>query len=168
MKNEKKFILCIILLSVFGATMYSVTAAGPSFGEIISSPSSPVALSTITFSIELSNDIPSEVRITVEECNGNTGICYPDIQNLSMSLVSEGKYEADVTLKHADATYLTCQVVAKTNDTWTSSTKTTINLSENTNGDTNGDSDSNTPGFEAILLLIAIGLIAFLIGRKRI
>ena len=168
MKNEKKIILCVILTSVFGASLCSAAAADLTFGEIAASPSSPAALSTVTFSIEISGDTPSDVRVTVEECNENTGICYPDIQNISMSLDTDGKYKADVTLKHSDATYITCKVLAKTDGTWTSSPDKKINLSEDTNGDTNGDGNNNTPGFEVMLLLIAIGALILLIGRKRI
>ena len=168
MKNEKKLILCVILTSIFGASLASAAAADLTFGEIAASPSSPAALSTVTFSIDISGAAPSEVKVTVEECNGDTGICYPDIQNISMSLGTDGNYEADVTLKHSDATYITCQVVAKTDGNWTSSSKKTVNLSESSNGDTNGDGNNNTPGFEVMLLLIAIGALILLIGRKRI
>jgi hypothetical protein len=168
MKNEKKLILCVIITSIFGASLSSAAAADLTFGNITASPSSPAALSTVTFSIDISGGTPSEVKVTVEECNENTGICYPDVQNISMSLGTDGKYEADVTLKHNDATYITCQVVAKTNDTWISSSDKKILLSEDTNGDTNGDGNNNTPGFEVMLLLVAIGALILFIGRKRI
>lgn len=167
MKNQKKFILIAIMLSVFGAAVCSAGTAGVTFGNINISPSSPAALSTITISIEISDETPSEVRVTVEECNGHTGVCYPDIQNVSLSLLSAGNYETDVTLKHADATYITCQVVAKISGTWESSARKNFTLSENTNGNTDGNGDNNTPGFEVILFVIAVGVSLIVIGRKR-
>ena len=168
MKNQKKFIFIAIVLSVFGAATCSAGTTGASFGNINVSPSSPAALSTITISIDISDETPSEVRVTVEECNGHTGVCYPDLQNVSMSLVSAGNYETDITLKHADATYITCQVVAKISGTWESSTKKNVTLSENTNGNTNGNDDNKTPGFEVILFVIAVGVSLIVIGRKRV
>jgi hypothetical protein len=166
MKNEKKLIMFAVVICVFGATAGSALAAGPTFGGITVSPTSPTALSTVTLSVILSGDTPSEVRVIVEECNGRTGICYPDIQNVSMSLFSAGNYKANVTLKHADATYITCQVVAKTSGTWTSSLKENVNLSENTNG--NDGNDDKTPGFEVVLFIIAIGVSLIVLARKRV
>jgi hypothetical protein len=170
MKIERKFVLLVVIISVLGATFVSAATAGPTFGEITLSPAAPTALSTVTLSVILGGDTPSDVRVTVEECNGRTGICYPDIQNVSMSLFSAGNYKTNVTLKHADATYITCQVVAKTSGTWTSSPKKNVNLSENTNGNHNGNNgnDDKTPGFEVVLFIIAIGLSLIVLGRKRV
>ncbi len=168
MKNEKKFILFVVAIGLFGATICSAAETAPIFGEINASPASPTALSTVTLSVTISGVTPSEVRVTVEECNGQTGICYPDIQNVSMSL-DDGAYKADVTLKHADATYITCKTLAKTDGTWTASEEKRIDLSENTNGNTNGDGDNGggTPGFELLGVLVAVGVLLIIIGRKR-
>jgi hypothetical protein len=166
MKIKNKFVLLVVVMSVLGATFVSAATAGPTFGEITLSPTAPTALSTVTLSVILSGDAPSEVRVTVEECNGRTGICYPDIQNVSMSLFSAGNYKTNVTLKHADATYITCQVVAKTSGTWTSSPKKNVNLSEDTNGN-DGNDDKKTPGFEVVLFIIAIGVSLIVLARKR-
>jgi hypothetical protein len=166
MKIERKFVLLVVVMSVLGATFVSAATAGPTFGGITVSPTSPTALSTVTLSVILSGDTPSEVRVTVEECNGRTGICYPDIQNVTMSLFNAGNYKTNVTLKHADATYITCHVVAKTSGTWTSSPEKKINLSENTNG--NDGNDDKTPGFEVVLFIIAIGVSLIVLARKRV
>lgn len=167
MKNEKKFILFVVAIGLFGATICSAAEAAPTFGEINASPSSPAALSTVTLSITISGVTPSEVRVTVEECNGRTGICYPDIQNVSMSL-DDGAYKADVTLKHADATYITCKVLANADNAWKASEEKKIDLSEDTNGDTNGDGENGgTPGFEVLGVLVALGLLLVVIRRKR-
>jgi PGF-CTERM protein len=132
------------------------------------SPSSPAALSTVALSITISGAAPAEVRVTVEECNGRTGICYPDIQNVSMSL-DDGAYKAAVTLKHADATYITCKVLANADGSWKASEEKKIDLSENTNGDTNGDGENGngTPGFEVLGVLVALGVLLVVIRRKR-
>lgn len=170
MKNEKKVILLFVIISVFGVTISSAAETAPTFGEINVSPSSPTALSTVTLSIKISSVTPSEVRVTIEECNGRTGVCYPDIHNVTMVLDNDGDYKADVTLKHADATYITCKVLAKTEGTWTISEEKRVDLSENTNGNTNGDGDNGggIPGFEVLGLFVGLGVLLILIGRKRV
>ncbi|MCX6670677.1 MAG: hypothetical protein NTX92_01990 [Euryarchaeota archaeon] len=165
MKNERKFIPIIVVISIVGAIAGSVLAAGSTFGTITVSPSEPAALSTVTISVPISGETPSDVRVTVEECNGKTGVCYPDIQNVSMPLISSGIYRTDVTLKHADATYITCQVVAKISGTWEPSVKKNVNLSVNSNG--NNGNDNNIPGFGVIVLVIAIGVSLIVMSRKR-
>ena len=75
-------------------------------------------------------------------------------------------FRFNVTLKHADATYITCHVVAKTSGTWTSSPEKKINLSDNTNG--NDGNDDKTPGFEVVLFIIAIGVSLIVLARKRV
>ena len=109
-------------------------------------------------------DVPSEVRVTVEECNRNTGVCYPDKQNVTMALVSSSIYRTDVTLKHSDATYITINVVAKINGVWQQSAGKEVNLSA-ANGN-NGD-DNGIPGFEAVVFVLAISMSFILISRKR-
>jgi len=170
MKNERKCMLLVVIMSIFVATLCSSVEADLTFGEISISPLSPPAQSTVKLSIPLSGDTPSEVRVTVEECDGRTGICFSDIQNVSMSLISMGNYQTSVTLRHASATYINCTIVAKMNNTWIHSPKWKIvNLSEDSNGNTNGNGngDNGIPGFELVLVVIAIGVSLMVIRRKR-
>jgi hypothetical protein len=166
MKNERKFILTIVVVSILGATAVIATGTGLPIGTITVSPSAPAALSTVTISVPISGEAPSEVRVSVEECNGNTGVCYPDIQNVSMPLASSSIYRTDVTLKHSDATYITIKVVAKINGVWQESSQKKVNLSVTPDGN-NGD-DNGTPGFELVVFVIAIGISLILIHRKRV
>jgi PGF-CTERM protein len=167
MKNKIKFLLSVAMLSVFGATICLAAVAGPTFGEIISSPAQPAPLSTVTLSITLSGETPSEVKIWVQECNERTGVCYPDTQNVTMSLDSAGTYKTEITLTHADATYIDCQVWAKTDGIWSSSAKKKITFSENANG-SGGNGENQTPGFEAIVAMIALIASAIIVRRKRV
>lgn len=165
MKNERTFMPIIVIISIVGTIAGSVVAAAVTFGVITVTPSEPAALSTVSISVPINGEAPSEVRVTVEECNGKTGVCYPDIQNVSMPLISSSIYRTDVTLKHSDATYITCKIVAKIGGVWQESSTKRVNLSENTNGN-NGD-DKKTPGFEIVVFVIAIGISLIVIGRKR-
>jgi hypothetical protein len=119
----------------------------------------------VTISVPISGEAPSEVRVTVEECNGKTGVCYPDIQNVSMPLISSSIYRTDVTLKHSDATYITCKIVAKIGGVWQQSSDKRVNLSANTDGNNDG---KKTPGFEVVVFAIAIGVSLIVIRRKRV
>ena len=165
MKNEQKFILTLVVVSILGATAVSATGADLPIGTITVSPSAPTALSTITISVPISSETPTEVRVNVEECNGNTGICYPDIQNVTMPLASSTIYRTDVTLKHSDATYLTVWVVTETNGVWQESADKRVNLSVSPNG--NDGDDNGIPGFEFVVVALAIGVCVALISRKR-
>lgn len=156
--------LVAMIMCISGTVLCSAVEAQVTFGDISVSPSSPAPQSTITLSLSMSGDTPSEVRVRVEECNGNTGVCFADVQNASMSLVSTGNYQASVTLKHADATYINCTVLAKVNGNWVSSAKwKRVDLSETPDG----PGDNGTPGFELVVVLVAVGLSFILIRRMR-
>ncbi len=156
--------LFVMIVCMSGAALCSAVEAEVLFGDISISPSSPAPQSTITLSISLSGDEPSEVRVRVEECNGNSGICFADVQNVSMSLVSTGSYQTSVTLKHSDATYINCTVLAKVDGNWVLSAKwKRVDLSEIPDG----AGGNGTPGFELVVLLVAVGLSFILIRRKR-
>jgi hypothetical protein len=166
MKNQRTFILTLVVVSILGATAVLAAGTGLPIGTITVSPSAPAALSTVTISVTISGEAPSEVRVNVEECNGNTGICYPDIQNVSMPLASSSIYRTDVTLKHSDATYITITVVAKINNAWQESSQKKVNLSGTQDGNNGGD--KGTPGFELVIFVAAIGVSLILINRKRV
>jgi len=170
MKNERKFMLFVVMMSIVGATLCSAVEADLTFGEISVTPLLPAPQSAITLSIPISGDTPSQVQVIVEECNGRTGICFYDVQNVSVPLISMGNYQTSVTLRHAEATYINCTVLAKMNDTWIHSPEwKVINLTENSNGNTNGNGngDNGIPGFELVLVIIAIGISFIVVGRKR-
>ena len=84
MMNGKKCMLFAMIVCIGAVVLCSAVEAQILFGDISVSPSSPAPQSTITLSISLSGDAPSEVRVRVEECNGNSGICFADVQNVSI------------------------------------------------------------------------------------
>lgn len=158
------FVIFIINISIVS----TVNAAVLDIGEITSNPANPAPESTATFSVDIGGETPSEVWLIVEECNGNTGFCYTDIQNVSMNEVV-GLYQINVTLKHAGATYITCKVLAKSDGSWLNSSKK-IDLSEEPDGtqNGNGDTDKKTPGFELLPFLLVVALGMLLLRRKRL
>ncbi len=167
MRRTIKIIFFMMLVtSLFVAN--SVNAADPT---ITVDPDPPVAESTVTFTAELDDEGIIDVWLKVQECNANTGICFPDsLQNISMS-EQDGKYIVSATLGHDDATYIQYTINVETSTGWIEYLKDTkINLSEkpNGNGTTNGGGDDNgTPGFEIITLLFAVLVGVSLYKRKR-
>ena len=157
--------------TIVGASC-SITASELTFKQINITPQIPLPQSTITISIMISGGTPSDVRVNVEECNGRTGICFSDIQNVTMSPTTEGSYQTNVILKHADATYFNCTFAAQINGTWIQAPIwKVVNLTDETNGNTNGNgnNDNNkTPGFEMVLILLSIGIALIAIKRKRV
>ena len=171
MRNERKIIVfATVVVIVFLVANFGV-AAGPTIGEITLSPPKPTPQSTVTFSVNISDDSPSEVWLIVKECNATLGVCYPEIQNVSMGKFETGRYETNISLKYDGATYITYWVSAKKNDgSWTDSPKTDLDLSEKPSGGDHSGNGNNrkTPGFELVLFVVAVGLGVLLLGRKRL
>ncbi len=168
MKNKRKIIVFVALAVMFFFGTSIGAAVAPTIGEITSDPTNPTPKSTATFSVDIGVETPSEVWLIVEECNGNTGVCYTDVQNVSMNELA-GLYQTSVTLRHDDATYITCKVLAKSDGSWLNSSKK-IDLSEEPDGtqNGNGDTDNKTPGFELVPFLLAVALGMLLFKRKRL
>lgn len=166
MKNKVKTIMLgILLIGLIGTTVRAAVPATQTFGAIIVQPTAPEPQTTITITVAVNGGTPEEVRMRIEECNGNTGICYQDVQNVSMTPTIDNSYTVQVLLKHADATYISCQALLKNNNIWSLSAIRKVNLTVSGNG-TDGDG-KKTPGFELVILLGAIAVSVILIGRKR-
>jgi hypothetical protein len=127
--------------------------------DITLNPTNPAPLDTITFSISLVGDLHFNGSLMVEECNFNTGIFYA-VQNISLAGNSL-EPAINVTLMHADATYISYWVSIKNesdNGTWTDYDAKRLNLTINNNG--GGD-----VGKSILLLVILIILVTcFVIG----
>jgi hypothetical protein len=133
-------------------------------------PEKPEVKSTVKFTAVLDDDAIS-VWITVQECDANTGICFPDsIQNLSMVEQIDGSYEASATLTRGDATYIQYTLLVETASGWNEYlAKTKVNLAEKPNGDGNGNGDNGngSPGFTVLIVVLAVIIIITVYYRKR-
>jgi len=168
-ERQMTFIL-VVVLSLLGTSIASAAKAEPVIGVPILIPNNPVALSTITFSVDVTGDDITFVKIICQECNGHTGICHPT-QNITMTKVSDITYEQDVALKYSDATYITYWVGVQYGSIWKNNTGVKLNLSIHQPPDdnqTNGSGDNKkTPGFELAVVVAAIAISMILVGRKR-
>jgi hypothetical protein len=133
-------------------------------------PSSPTPESTITFTATVKDENTTDVRLVLQECDGNTGICFTK-ENISMNSVDINTYEIMFTLEHSEATYIQYSLVVNSNEGWkTYLDKTKFNLSEKQNGDNGKDNtnkDNDTPGFEYIGVFISVIFILFILNKRK-
>lgn len=124
--------------------------------------------STLTFHVELPQENAINAYIWIQECNGNTGLCYKD-QNITMTETSEDVYEATFNLQNDDATYFQYTIEVEKADGWQNYfEETKVNLAETTNTDSDGDdTGSDTPGFELGALFISVMFISLILYRRK-
>ncbi|KYK32381.1 MAG: hypothetical protein AYK22_09255 [Thermoplasmatales archaeon SG8-52-3] len=152
------YLLCLFL---FLSIINIVTAADPTVGEIKLTPTKPTPQSDVTVSSDISGSDVSKVRLIINECNKQKGICLAS-RNITMNKKSGNTFETTVTLQWEDATSITYHISLESYGKWIEYDEYTTLLS--TTGSSN---DSNgSPGFEIIVFLIAI--IGFVIYVRKI
>ena len=163
MKNKfSRFIIIHLLcLFLFLSIINIVTAADPTVGDIKLTPTKPTPQSDVTVSSDISGGDVSKVRLIINECNKQKGICLAS-RNITMSKKSGNTYEATVTLQWEDATSITYHISLESNGKWIEYDEYTTILS--TTGASNGSNGS--PGFEIIVFLIA--MIGFVMYVRKI
>ncbi len=162
MKHQKSILFITITLIVLSHMSLSLASAQPT---ITLNPEQPYPQSTVTFTAEVADIEVTNIYIVVQECNGKTGICYPDEQNSTMTQKSANTYDTTITLKHDDATYIQYTLHVENNGVWTKYldlTKVTLSEKPSNNG-----GSSNTPGFELIIFACSIMFISLILYKRR-
>ena len=161
--NRKILITMCVMISIF---MSSATVLAEIDATIDIDPEIPKRKDTISFTADITTDETIQtVTLKVQECN--VQVCFsPDI--VTMDKIGD-TYTGEVTLSRSDTIYIQYWLEIET-DMQTNETeiiKVDLDTSS-TNGDTNRDSDSNgSPGFELIIVIIAIFIGVVLLNRKR-
>ena len=164
MKSKKERILYAAAILLLLSNMSLVIASAQPTVSL--DPEAPYPQSSVTFTANIADVEASNVYIVVQECNGASGICYPDEQNVSMTQKTADTYEATVTLKHSDATYIQYTLVTEYNGGWTKYLELTkVDLAEKPSD--NGDSSNGTPGFEFVSFAFAIMFISLILYRRN-
>ena len=126
----------VILCALFCATAtVPATVSSTIVEDITLNPTNPTPLDTITFSISLIGDLHFNGSLIVQECDFKTGICY-NVQNISLPGNSL-EHVINVTLTHADATYISYWVSIKNESdagVWIDYDAKKINLTINNKG----------------------------------
>ncbi len=161
MKNKNRWVLTTYFLCIlmFFSIIEIVPAANPIVGDIKLIPTNPAPKSDITFSTDISGGSFTSVRLIINECNKETGICYAP-RNISMSKKSSDTYETKITLQWDEVNSITYHIKLESDGKWIDYEEHTTILSTNS-GSTNG-----SPGFETIVFLIAI--IGFVLYFRKI
>lgn len=163
-KQNKRVMYATLLLLVVSSFTMMTASADPT---VTVDPTSPYPQSTVTFTANQVDEDATSVRIIVQECNENTGVCYPDETNETMTQKTADSYDITVTLKQKDATYIQYTLLVENNGELTQYSKLTkVTLSEKPS-DNGGDTDNDTPGFEFVGLAFSIMFISLILYRRK-
>lgn len=156
-KNLRKFVIISIFFVSFFLLNVSSSAIGePIVGWIILNPEKPKMQSDVTFTVDISGDSISSVRLVLSECNKPKKICHAPPQNVSMNKASGNTYQTVVTLQWDDVSSITYHIELISDGKWIEYEEYTTNLTLDSE-DSNGSGDSNgSPGFEIMVFLLAI------------
>jgi hypothetical protein len=150
------FLFMILLFSIIN----TVSASNPTVGEIKLVPAHPTPQSDVTISTDIDGGEISKVRLIINECDKETGVCHVS-RNISMSKKSGNTYEAKITLEWEEVTSITYHISLESDGKWIEYDEHTTKLST---GESSNDSNGS-PGFEIIVFLIAI--IGFVLYFRR-
>lgn len=171
MKNERMFLLIVIVTGIISATFGSALAAEPILGEVTLNPEHPKKFSKITFNVNVIGDDIKTVKIIVLECNATVGICENTRDNETMTHIEGSLYRANITLDYTPASYITYWVYVESNAGATTTLPDTpgvkLNLSVTSNNGNNDNGGEKSPGFEVVLFIAAVCGVVILLGRKR-
>ena len=173
MKHVKRYMMFAVI-AILGLCLPSFSVTAEVFADISITPEKPEQLSTITITANITSDETiEEVFFNVHECKPS--LCF-DIENISMDFDGEN-YIAEFTLVESETTYIEYWLDVNFGDSWdnTSTEKTNVTeKSEPNNGNGNGnggqtedDNGDGSPGFEIILLMIAVFITYIIFRRKR-
>ena len=157
-KVGKVLLIYLLGMGMFLSATFTLVGDSPSV-DINLNPLNPTPKSVVTFSVDINDDSISTVRLLINECNKEAGVCHMP-QNISMNKVDDDTYETEVQLEYDDATSITYHIAVKSDGKWTKYNEYTTYLSIKSENDSNG-----SPGFETITFLIA--MMGFLLLFKR-
>lgn len=171
MKNVRKCLLFLFVISIITATVGSAVAVLPTLGEVTLNPEYPTRLSTVTFTADVIGENINTVKIAVLECNATSGLCELNRDNVTMQLVGVSTYKATVTLNYPTASYLSYWFYVQNNSETIVLPNTQgmkVNLSINPiNGNNGNNNGGDSPGFEVVVFIVAVCGMIILLGRKR-
>ncbi len=168
MMNKVGKVLLIYLLGMgmFLSAAFTLVGDSPSV-DINLNPLNPTPKSVVTFSVDINDDSISTVRLLINECNKEDGVCHMP-QNISMNKVDDDTYEVDVKLEYDDVTSITYHIAVKSDGKWTKYNEYTTYLSINSdNSDKNGNDSDGSPGFETVVFLITVACVLFLFKKFK-
>ena len=163
-KIKNIFIISIVFFSIF---LFSNNILADDIATIEIIPEKPAPESNIEIKAIIDMEAIDQIYVIIQECDINTGICY-ERQNISLNKISDNEYKTSLKLKESKATYIQYNLLVKSELGWETlieEEKTNLLITNNGNGNANGNED--TPGFEIIVLFLAIISLILFNKRKR-
>jgi len=163
MKHTNNKILAIFAIALIGFIVLSTISIADVTVDII--PEKPSPEGTVEITTQVTDENVIAVYLLLQECNGNTGICY-STDNITMTRI-DNVFTSSITLTHDDATYLQYTIVVQTDQGWTEyhkETKVYYEISSPNNGNTDPD---DSPGFEFAALALSIMFISLILYRRK-
>jgi len=168
-KNFKRiFFISIFCIFISLLSFSSISNAALNIGDITLDPKSPPIKSDVTFTVDISGDSVTSVRLVLNECNKPLKICHAPPQNVSLNWKNGDTYEGDITLMWDDVTSITYHLEIEREGKWIEYDEFVTQLSTGSgNGDGSKDSNDSddSPGFEIIIFIIAI--LSIILAFKR-
>jgi hypothetical protein len=167
MKNvNRKFLFSTIFVIGLVLASFNVNA-DPTVDDVTTTPESPTPLSTFTVIATITGDNILSVNVTISECtDGPPEQCFVPHLNIPMTLNIDGKYEAEVTLTGTQSSIDHVQYEFAINDNGTEYSVGELRTSLNTQTSNGGGGDSDSPGFELVIILFAV-IIGIILYRKK-
>lgn len=163
---KKRGILSIILLLLCIVFMASSSAQQAVVTRVTIDPENPIRGTGFTMTAEFEMSDIAEVFVYIQECDAETGICYFS-NNLTMRFEQPQVYTLNYEFEDGRATYFSYHFNIRTlAGTWIKTQDVEVDLIADPSLNGNG-SDNSTPGFEIILSMLSIVLIALIFKRKR-
>ena len=169
---KKTLITTILFLGLCFST-FGVNA-DPTVVAIVTDPVNPEPLSTFTVIATIIGDNITSVNAIVSQCSDVAGVCYTNASVSPVTSNADDEYEFQVTLEDDNNKSDHVQYAFVINDNGTSyqlgtlgEYKTYLDLGADNDGSNGDGTDNGSPGFELILLLIAVFILLIYVKRKR-
>ncbi len=170
MKYMKKNILIVSIVFLGLCFSSSCVVAEPVVSDVEIDPAIPEPLSTVTITATITSDEDIEtVNIVIKECIGTpeeSGLCYTP-ETFEMTLAGDDTYTVDYDLHYSDAGYFGYHFEINGVEYGDGDTNVLLKASPSNGGDNGGDDDNGSPGFELVIVVIAIFIGVVLLNRKR-
>jgi len=170
-KFRRIFFISTFCIIISLLSFSSISSAALNIGDITLDPKNPSIKSDVTFTVDISGDSVTSVRLVLNECNKPLKICHAPPQNVSLDWKNGDTYEGEITLQWDDVTSITYHLEIESEGKWVESDEFVTQLSTgSTDGDGSKDSNGSddSPGFEIIIFVISIISMVLIIKRYKL
>lgn len=173
-KNRGNFLAIVLVILCLFLSTTTIVSADPNVSDIATIPENPEPLSTLKVIADVTGNNILSVKVTISECTeGPPEQCFDPHTNLVMELNDDGKYETEVTLTGTVPSIDHLQYAFTVDDDGTEyiltdpSWRTYLDVGTDNDGTNDDGGDNDSPGFELVILLVAVIVGVLLYIKKR-